>query len=222
MFPYKKRNKLVELRKKSERRVKTMSIYLINNKNMPWGDWGDILWSGFAPWDSASEKVYIKRVGPYSPQIYFAQDNLLISNDMKSSIESSSLSGINFMYEVEKRKLVNVDWSKWDYTVSISNYIDELFEPEDIINEGIHDESLNDIIPNYWLGEICGKVHIFIDKAVTSVNPSDFIFINGDIDNNIDFFLGVEFIGCFVSQKAKDWLDYNCPGCFEYYLISKK
>lgn len=201
-----------------------MNLYLIENKINSWGDWGEILWAGFAPWDDNSNLVYIERTGPFTPSIYIADGNLIISNEVKLKLEHSSLKGISFSYKLEKKKIVNIDWSNWDKNENISSYVDDIHEPEDIIYNNPHDSWTMKNMPDLWLGEIDNRIHLILDRSKKTSNPSDYIYIENGYKNesNIDFFMGIERIGYFITPKAKEWMEKNCPNCFDFFPIEQK
>lgn len=197
------------------------NIYLLENKKMTWGDWGDVLWAGISPHDAFSNLVCIERTGPFSPPLYLSNNNFIFTNEARLLFKHSSLRGLKFLYEIEKKRIVKLDWHNWDDKQHISNYLDIEGEPEDIILKGRNDYELVDKMPIYWLAYIESKIHLFIDKKSKSNNPSDYIFVEGAGECS-DFFIGVERTGIYITQKAKDWIESTFPNQFRYYLISKK
>lgn len=194
-------------------------LFLIENKTIPWGDWGVILWEGLTPWDEDKQCISIERTGPFTPKAYFSNDNFIFTKETKELIENSSLKGIDFLYEIEKKKIINLDWTNWNIEKGITNYLDEIYEPEDIINNGVSDLKLKQDMPNYYLANIKSQIHLNINKLIDMQNPSEYItFVDNKLDD-CDFFTGIERIGCFISIRAKDWLEKYCPNCFNYYLI---
>jgi len=198
-----------------------MDVYLLESKNMPWGDWGDILWTGITPRDPVSNLVCIERTGPFSPLLYLSNNDFIFTNQAKSLYDDSSLLGIKFLYEIEKKRIVKLDWKNWDDKQHITNYIDIDGEPEDIILRGINDNELMGNMPVYWLACIDSNIHLFVDRKSKSNNPSDYIFVDSEVGHS-DFFIGVERTGIYITQKAKDWIESNFPDHFTYYLIPRR
>lgn len=194
-------------------------LFLIENKIAPWGDWGDILWAGLTPWNEDKQSISIERTGPFTPKAYFSSNNFIFTKEIKELIEKSSLKGIKFLYEIEKKKIINLDWTKWDVNKDITEYLDDLYEPVDLIFDGINDVKLNQDMPSYYLASIKNQIHLNKNKLINMQNLSEYItFADHKLDNS-DFFMGIEIIGCFISERAKDWLEKYCPNCFNYYLI---
>lgn len=194
-----------------------MSIYLIENKTMPWGDWGDILWSGMLSWDASTDHFLIDRIGPYTPHLYLTDNGMVCTHSTKENYKRSKLKGLSINEKITKRKIVNIDWSTWDRSLDISHHIDIPSEPENIIINGNHDPQLLQRMPNYWFAEITNHINIIIDK--TTKEKSRRYRIKGLYNPHVDFFTGVEYRGVFVSDRAKSWLDKNFPEHFEYYEI---
>ncbi|SUB83780.1 Uncharacterised protein [Pragia fontium] len=197
------------------------NIYLLESKKMPWGDWGDMLWTGITSRDPVSNLVSIERTGPFSPLLYLSNNDFIFTNEARSLYDESSLLGIKFLYEIEKKRVIKLDWHNWDDKQHITNYLDIDGEPEDIILRGINDNELMGNMPVYWLAGIHSNIHLFVDRKSKSKNPSDYIFIDGEASHS-DFFIGVERMGVYITKKAKDWIESNFPDHFVYYLIHKK
>lgn len=202
--------------------VPKMKLYLIENTPTPWGDWGDILWSGVTSHDDCTNHYFIDRIGPYTPPAFFSSGNLIVTEQVKNLLEKSNLKGIGFTNQVKKRKIVRLDWMAWDKTQHISNYFDDLGEPEDIIYDRENDKELSISMPNYWIADISKKIHLLLDRTSTSQNPSEYIHIDSQPLVDSDFYQGIERLGCFITPKAKSWLDKYCPKCFENYPIINK
>ncbi|EEJ7236654.1 hypothetical protein S483_004707 [Salmonella enterica subsp. salamae] len=197
------------------------NIYLLENKKMPWGDWGSILWEGITSRDPVTGAILIARTGPFSPSLYMSSNDFVFTSEAKSLYEKSLLSGIEFSHEIAKSKIVRINWHDWNHKQHITNYLDIDGEPEELILNMESDEALMDNMPEYWLADIKANIHLFIDKSLKSNNPSDYIFIDGELERS-DFFIGVERTGVYITQNAKDWMDYNFPEHFAYFKISRK
>lgn len=196
-------------------------IYLIKNKDTHWGDWSDLLWSGFAPYDDETDVVYIERTGPFVPPVYISGGNLIFTETAKESYEKHFIDSLIFPYILEKRKIVNIDWQKWDKNKEFYDYIEDVFEPEDIIENYLHDNETALAMENLYLAETINSIHLGIDKNSKSKNPSDYIFLKNPQEERIDFAEGIEYRGYFISERVKNWFDDNFPECFEMYLINE-
>jgi hypothetical protein len=197
-------------------------LWLINNTSTPWGDWGDILWSGYLPWDDTMQRYYIERTGPYVPEIYISSGNkLIVTKAAMNKVEESKLKGITGFVALEKRKITFVDWQNWDKSRPISSHIENLREPEDLIDELPHNAALAESMPTLLLANISQTIPLIVDKKTSSDNPSDFIRINTKIVDNCDFFVSNEYIGIFVTTRCKEWLDTMLPGYIDFSAITR-
>lgn len=82
---------------------------------MPWGDYGDILFSGHLRvldehYDDL-EIPEIERAGPYFLDIYMANIcNIIVTDRIKTLLESSDISGITGYRRAIVKKMVDIDW----------------------------------------------------------------------------------------------------------------
>lgn len=190
--------------------VSDMKYYLISNFDIAWGDWGNILWSGFVVWDGREYKL--ERCGPFYPDIYISDNGLVFSEKAKLSISRFKFFDVDDFVKINKSKIVNVDWTKWDKTKSITYYLDDLYELEDIINNGENDIELLNNMPDFFLVDELKLGHVFIDKSLTKIKER--YKVNKTL--SMDFFQGIEYRGYFVSERAKKWLSDFYPHCFAF------
>jgi hypothetical protein len=188
-----------------------MKYYLIKNKQMPWGDYGNTLFRGFL---NVMDKNYndleiptIERTGPFVPEIYIANSrDLVVSEKVRKIFEENKITGILNYKKIEVKKIVNIDWQKWD-----KNKDPEFFpkndEPENYIIKGKHDENLVKSIPSLSNPIIVkkGKLNIISDK-LDSINFTDL-----DIKDKIeeDIFTPTNMLYLIVSEKFKNQLETN-------------
>ncbi len=124
-----------------------MEYFIIRNKEMPWGDYGNILFSGLL---TVMDKNYndieihkIERVGINIPEIFTANStNLVVSQDVMDLIVVNKIKGIKKQHNTEFLKIVNIDWENWDFSASDPLVYPKSGDPFDYIEEGLHDENL--------------------------------------------------------------------------------
>ena len=197
----------------------------MENKQVPWGDYGDILWFGFAAWDEETDKLHIERTGPFTPELYLTgSSGFVFTQTAKDMYESSGLTGIDFLYKMEKRKIVRVDWQDWDTDGEIPDYYGFEpgsigYEPESVIDDGEHDEALAREMPEFWLVSAPNKIHLISDRSKHDKSPSEYLLIEKEPPKGIDIFFGIERLGYFVTQKFKQWIDSNYSNYFEFFPI---
>lgn len=125
-----------------------MQYYILDNKSMPWGDYGDILFAGML--DNTGEQLLLERTGPYIPELYLANiSSILVTDTLKVRLESAGIKGITGFRPVLKQKIVRIGWQDWDPGQQAEFYPDS-GEPEDYILEEEHDPELAAAMPEVW------------------------------------------------------------------------
>lgn len=95
-----------------------MKYYIVKNKTMPWGSYGEMLWQGIYGCDKDTDSHMVFRTGAFCPSIYRSQYNrdfpvLIVKEDALQYIIDSNLTG--FVFEpISKEKIVKLDWENWD------------------------------------------------------------------------------------------------------------
>jgi len=124
-----------------------MKYYILQNRDMPWGDYGNTLFEGLLnPMDDDYNLVdihKIERTAPYIPEIYCANStNIVISQEVRNLFEKKNITGIEKYHDTEIIKLVNIDWQSWDFNSEDPKFYPETGEPIDYIEDGENDEKL--------------------------------------------------------------------------------
>ena len=118
-----------------------MKYYILQNRDMPWGDYGNTLFEGLLnPMDDDYNLVdihKIERTAPYIPEIYCANStNIVISQEVRNLFEKKNITGIEKYHDTEIIKLVNIDWQSWDFNSEDPKFYPETGEPIDYIEDG--------------------------------------------------------------------------------------
>ena len=175
-----------------------MKFYRLINKEMPWGDYGDILLTGMtAHLDRQDGLLQLERTAPFMPPMIISSiADLLVDDTTKSKIEQLGFKGFEFM-PVIKRHISLVDWTTWDINAEAPNFYPDNGEPENYILGLPHSQTLADKMENIW--EVVCKVNgTFTDSRT---------FIRGDLDLDI---MRTENSGWFIiSETAKNWIEKN-------------
>ena len=95
-----------------------MKYYIVKNKTMPWGSYGEMLWQGIYVYDGDTNSHMVFRTGPFCPSIYRSQyDNgcpvLIVKEDVLRHIINANLTGF-VLQPVNKEKIVKLNWENWD------------------------------------------------------------------------------------------------------------
>ena len=129
-----------------------LKLFFLENKFTQriedWGDYGDVLWSGFADRDS-SGSIFIERAGPFTPDIYLTIDFLICTRKIEISLRQLQIKGIDFL-PVKKKKIINVDWQKFPAGAEIYDVLLDMDEPDDLIIKLKNDGNLLALMPEYY------------------------------------------------------------------------
>lgn len=124
-----------------------MSFYLIRNKQVSWGDYGNIIVYGFI--SKEGTEIIVERTAPFVPSVYSYNKYIAIVDSLKEGIESLNFKGISFN-KTKKKKIIELDWQKWDINEPIP-VKPKSGEPEDFILKGKHIEQLAESMEDIWV-----------------------------------------------------------------------
>jgi hypothetical protein len=198
-----------------------LNIYTLNEPELPqWGDYGHILISGMTSYPRKDGLFQLERSGPFVPPISFPVGAIIVTNEFKEGLCKSGLTGLSFK-SIIKSRIVHLEWQKWDRNAEDPKEYPSTGEPEDYILERPHSPDIADKIGKLW--ELCLEEHAEVLRV--SRNASEWGMINWspiDYKNNIIVLLnswdGIDLFKargaadyCYVSEKAKSWLEQTIP-----------
>jgi hypothetical protein len=197
-----------------------LNFYIIKNPVQPWGDYGDILWSGMTcDLPRCGNALQLERTGPFVPSAFISGiSDLIIHDRVKEQLEQKDLVGVGFR-EVTKARIVHLEWEKWDRTLEEPPEYPESGEPEDYILSRPHNAELSDSIGKLW--EVCatksaivkGRQRYFLLGKYT-------VYLKQDSWKGEDFFSS-KYLGYkFVTERAKDYFSQVAPGCLVFEEIA--
>jgi hypothetical protein len=212
-----------------------MKYYILENKEMPWGDYGDILFKGFlntfffkkVKGKYTSENVMVdldfpelERTGPYIPEVYIPggyDTSLVVVDKVKTIVEKSNLKGINNFKKVIKRKIVDINWTEWDMESKKPLFYPKGNEPENYIFKNKHDEKISEMMPEVWCMEIDKKYKLKkISEEIDYINHSD-IGLESVPEN--DIFVPENMLYIIVSERYKKIMEENNINTLKYINI---
>jgi hypothetical protein len=196
-----------------------MNFYTFENREMPWGDYGNILYTGFAYEDSNDPSlVYIERVGPYVPPVYSCSQYLLVSEKFAKRLEQSDLKGFT-LRETRYKKVVKIDWEKWDFDEEPEKY-PRGGEPENYILAGRHNPKLMEVMEKILCFQLDSETLTGRKSRVVSGRDELFIIENSWTGNDIFLTKGAGYI--FFSEKAKQWFEEHADGYVQFERFNSK
>ena len=179
---------------------------------MPWGDYGDTLFSGFL--DEIDHNYNdldipkLERVGPYMPELYTTTGrNLVLVDYVKDLIERNNIKGVTGYRSVEKKKIVNIDWKYWDKDSKLPLVYPKSGEPADYIFKGKHDVDLANNMPNVWAIDLQTKYEMVkLSDKIDSINYTDIAFKE---EPELDLFIPLNMGFVIASEFFKNLIEVN-------------
>ncbi|MFD2980372.1 hypothetical protein, partial [Klebsiella pneumoniae] len=81
-----------------------------------------------------------------------------------------------------------------------------------------HDPELAARMPEYWQAFVVGKLNLLKDPQHDPADLGQYLKVL-KADEQADLFKGDVYRGYFLSERAKEWLEQQCPGCFTFTLL---
>ncbi len=195
-----------------------MKYYRIDNKQMPWGDYGNSLLRGSLSKENGT--LRLSRTGPYIPPIIDVHLNdWIVTDEFKQKLEASQLKGFSFQ-KVELLKIVRINWKEWDLDAQEPLFYPDSGEPEDYVNKGVNDAELYANSTDFWRLITIESVELEMRqgdewwKRIPVIISNSWPNSNFAISNQIHF--------TFIDQTAMKWLAANSDGNLEFKEIESK
>lgn len=199
-----------------------MEYYIIKNKRMPWGDYGNTLFSGLLKiLDKDYEELdfpELQRTGPYIPEIFIANSrNLILKDDIKKGIEKAEILGIKKFKKVLKKKIVDIDWHTWDLDAKEPKYYPESGEPENYILKKKNDFSLINSTPELWeLDMIQEHTICKVSQQIDNIGYTDIALMESP---KYDIFSPRNMNFIIISEKLKQLFEDSQVTTLQYIKI---
>jgi len=200
---------------------KNMKYFIIKNQEMPWGDYGDVLFTGLLNvMDSNfNDMVFpeLERTGPYIPEIYIANSrNVIVTDDVKQMIEQNNISGITEFRHVIKKKIVNINWKSWDKSQE-PLFIPESNEPEDYILKGENDIDLLKSTTDVWELKMVKQYNL--TKISDKIDRVYYTHLIMDFKPQFDIFTPQNILVVIISEKLKNIFEAHNINTLRYIEI---
>jgi hypothetical protein len=111
-------------------------LWILEQCNL-WGDYGDVLISGYARREAAGGPLLLERTGPFLPPISFPWSldighAIVVSHDFKLALEDRLFPGVQFA-PARKERIVRLNWHEWDRAADKPEKYPREGEPENYI-----------------------------------------------------------------------------------------
>ncbi len=182
-------------------------IYILKNKEMPWGSYGEVLWQGIYYFDKKKKEHCLSRTAPFCPEIsrsqYDRERPVILVREHVKEIMEKCFSDLNFA-RIYKERIVKLDWQTWDLSADEPKiYPSGDMDAEEYITRRKHNEVLSQELGNLYalVPEKEGYAYYdekeHQDKLVKSTLSAKDIFIVDSLKNQ----------EIYVSEKMKLFLE---------------
>lgn len=190
-----------------------MKFYRLKNKQMPWGDYGEILFAGYNFQDKKSGNFYISRTAPFLPCVYRdpREAFLFITENLKTKLEQSSLKGLAFQQAI-KDKIVSLAWETWNLSAPEPTiYPSGDMDAEEYIIRRKHNQQLAETMEDIWavVLPIKGLATRNGELVLQSIGESDIFTVEINSGNILSQDI-------FVSEKAMLWFVEHSEDCLTF------
>ncbi|MCA9074313.1 MAG: hypothetical protein KDA93_04720 [Planctomycetaceae bacterium] len=187
------------------------AIYILEESDMPWGDYGSILVHGMSAHlgrrGGEDGPIQLERTGPFVPPITFPGiGDIIVTNDVKQEMVKAGFRGIRFR-PVEKARIVEVRWEEWDLTAPEPPYYPEGGEPEGFILNKPHSAELAAVVGDLWEVVLSDSAEMVRHEKPESLDVK-FTYVEGSW-NGSDLFSVPQNGYKYASARAKAWLEKN-------------
>ena len=202
-----------------------MKYYLLQNRSMPWGDYGAMLFSGLLKvldehYDDL-EIPEIERTGPYFPDIYMANtSNIIVTGRVKTLLESSDISGITGYRRAIVKKMVDIDWQSWDLDSEDPLFYPKGNSPINYIRQGANSEDLMRSAPQAW--ELLVGRDGEIKKLSDTRDYFDFSNLVLASSPSIDIFQPKNMLFIVVSERFKAFIEREKISTLSFVELSRE
>lgn len=137
---------------------------------------------------------------------------VVVTGAVRIALEVSGLSGFSFL-PVVKEKIVALDWHKWDPSDEPEEY-PESGEPEDYIDAGVHSPHAANAMGDLWALQIPAVARVERDRPIVESRRELHLVLG--TTQGLDFVRSPDVGHCFVSSRARDWLQAHVRDWVEF------
>jgi hypothetical protein len=185
------------------------NIYILKRARSRWGDYSHVLVSGMSAHLKREDcLIQLERTGPFVPPITFPGiGDVVVTDSFRRDIEASGLTGMTFQ-PVHKRRIVHLEWEKWNWAGEEPDEYPPGGQPEAYILNRPHSPSLAEAIGDLWglLPQEC----VELQRVKIGAKPGNVeIRVVASTWDRTDFFRGKGYHYNYVSDRARSWLEKN-------------
>ncbi len=178
-----------------------------------WGDYGDVLISGYCRRETADGPLLIERTGPYLPPISFPFGDdltIVVSDEFKKRMEASCIRDLRFKPAI-LNKVVKLNWHEWPLNAAEPKKYPKDGEPEYYLWEQKHSQRTAKKMNPVW--EVIPPIKPCVfnspeyDEAVEQEERHSALTL---IDREYSGLFSPDAVGpAIVDETTKRWFDQN-------------
>ena len=158
--------------------------------------------------DRLNGLIQLERAGPTIWPITFpGAGDIVVTQALQAALRQSGLTGLSFQ-PVIKRRIVELDWEKWDATADEPEEEPEDGEPEFYILRRPHETRAAD--------ELGILMELLLAPGVEGRFENRLLHVRPETWNNTDFFYASPYRIPCVSWDARRWLEQHVGDYVEF------
>ena len=185
-------------------------IYSCHGPDSPWGDYGEMLFHGMTGrlgrTSDPDGEFQLERAGPAIPPITMPAEGVLVTDRMKTVMQTAGFAGVDFR-PVELTRIVEIDWETWNVEASDPKFYPEGGTPAFYILNLPHSPAAAKEMGTIW--ELVLSVNACVHR-VEAENEVQFEYAPDSWQGN-DIFVAEGNGYTYVSPRAKSWFNEYFP-----------
>jgi hypothetical protein len=190
------------------------NLFLLRQASL-WGDYGDVLVSGYASRDEETGRLLLHRGGPFTPPVFFPWCDvgghaLVVTDAFRKELQRSPAASLDFRPAV-KHRIVNLSfaWQRWDRNAETPPRRPKGGDPEAYLWDEPHAPAIAADMPELW-------------EVLPPVLPCKIEMESRSADEPDEYFwtpMGADYRGLFrdreewctfvVDRPMRDWLQQH-------------
>jgi hypothetical protein len=201
-----------------------MELFTIKQADL-WGDYGDVLISGFCQKKASDSPALLERAGPFLPPISFPSRTIIVSDSFKFKLEAamndSSIPRIHFRKAVLD-KIVPIDWHLWDRKAESPKKYPVEGEPENYLYEGKHSPDTAGRMESAWEIIVPEFPCVFEESFINSANSHKVshpktLYVDSTV---YPCLFNTGFYGSsIINDSLKNWLQIHVAEWVKFYPL---
>jgi hypothetical protein len=190
------------------------NLFLLRQASL-WGDYGDVLVSGYASRDKATGRLLLHRGGPFMPPLFFPWCDLsgralVVTDAFRQELERSPAGSLDFQPAV-KHRIVNVSfaWQRWDRDAETPPKGPRGGEPEAYLWDKPHAPAVAAEMPELWEVRPSVLPCKITTEALSVDGPEEQCWVSMGADYRGLFRDREDWFNVIVDQPMRHWFQQH-------------